>query len=105
MEGKTVTVEELLKENEALKTENEALKKGQETAVKVIGELKAKLESAENEPKAQFPTVKVGKDTYEIVIPQMRIGGDVLTAQELAKKPELVKKLVDSESEALRKKS
>ena len=99
------TQEELLKEIEALKIENDTLKKGQETAVSVIGDLKAKLEASENAPKTDFVTAKVGKDTYEILVPTCRIKGTAYTAQELAKDAEALKYLIEEGSEALRKKA
>jgi hypothetical protein len=99
------TQEELLKELDNLKAENDTLKKGQETAMEVIGELKAKLDASENAPKTDFVTAKVGKDTYEILVPTCRIKGTVFTARELSKDTEALKYLIEEGSEALRKKA
>lgn len=99
------TVEELEKEVEALKAnivERDT----------IIKELNEELSEREENPKVKSPTVKVGKDTFEITAPSVGVPaklqakyGATITAKELVKKEnaDLLKHLVEKKMGYLKK--
>lgn len=96
------TVEELTKQLETVTKERDDSKKQLEEAGAIIVDLKTRLSSAEAAPTAAGnPKFKIGQKTYEVLIPQTRIKGDVYTAAEIAKNKELYTYMVESGSEAV----
>lgn len=84
-----------------LEKENSTLKKENEEALALNQELQKKVEEAGLTGPA-LPEVKHEKKTYQIVIPKFRLKGETITAEELQKRPELVKQLVKEESGVLK---
>ncbi|GAB2780444.1 hypothetical protein GCM10027275_24980 [Rhabdobacter roseus] len=77
------------------------------TSEAIIQELKAELAKAADEilTASGVPTVKVGKDTYEVVIPTFRYKGNQYTALDVVKDDKLAAELVKRGSGVLLKKS
>lgn len=76
-----------------------------ETSETVIRELKAELEAAQKKATERSasgsPQVKVGKTTYDIVIPKFRYGGENKTAEDVQKDNKLAAELVKAGSGVL----
>jgi len=100
-----VDVVGILKENEELKTENTELKADLEVAGNIIQDLKIELEAAQKKASERsatgLPQVKVGKTTYDIVIPKFRFGGETKTAEDVQKDNKLAAELVKAGSGVL----
>ncbi|WP_028665928.1 hypothetical protein [Runella zeae] len=99
-DSKSAEVADLEKENQALKAQIEGKDK-------IIEALKVELKEAKAPQQATSatPTVKVGKDTYEIVIGRFSYDGETYTAADVAKDEKLAAALVKEGSGVLVKKS
>jgi uncharacterized coiled-coil protein SlyX len=64
----------------------------------VIVELNKKVSEQDKAVKADFPVIKIGKESYQIVIPKFRYDGKVYTAADLKNEPELAKTLLEEKS-------
>lgn len=89
---------EIIAALEAKSTEQSATISEQET---VIAELRGQLAETKKEVKKSKVIVKHNKQQYEVVIPQFSFNGEVLTAEDLNIKPEVVAALVQEESSVL----
>lgn len=86
--------------------EVEALKAEIEAKDKIIEALKVELSTtkAEAAKPQTIPTVKVGKDTYEVVIPRFQFEGETYTAADVVKNEKLAATLVKEQASVLVKK-
>lgn len=93
-------------ELEALKAKNRELTAEVEAKDKMIEALKEELKASKSEAaKPQtIPTVKVGKDTYEVVIPRFQFEGETYTAADVVKNEKLAATLVKEQASVLVKK-
>ena len=89
---------EIIAALEAKSTEQSATISEQET---VIAELRGQLTATKKEVKKSKVIVKHEGSQYEVVIPQFSFNGEVVTAEDLKSKPEVVAALVVEESSVL----
>lgn len=113
--GKTYTeaeVNDFIVKIEALEKENADQKAQLTTAETMINQLNEALKNAESKPTVTSEGVQLAKvehkgETYQIMYPQVSIpteeGLKTVTAEELAKSPELIDQLIELESGAIKK--
>lgn len=80
---------------EELEAENSSLKE-------LNTQLNEQLAAEEAKEKSVRPTFKVGKETYELVIPKSKYKGQEVTAKTLKEDTDLLKKLVEIKAGCLR---
>lgn len=92
LEKKVAAQDEIITELEGKATEQEA----------VIVELNQKVSEQDKAVKADFPIVKIGKESFQIVIAKFHFNGEIFTAADVKKDPELAKALLEEKSGVLK---
>ncbi|MEL6140767.1 MAG: hypothetical protein AAFU67_04035 [Bacteroidota bacterium] len=68
-----------------------------------VAELSQKtIAKAAKEGTLKLPTVKVGNDSYQFVYPKIKLGGTVYTAEEISENEELITRLIELKSGAIK---
>ena len=81
-----------------LESENDLLKVEITLAKKTVTEMQEALIEADEKPKTILPTVKIGKETYEIIVKKAKVEGQLISAEELAKTPKKCEELIEKGS-------
>lgn len=106
MEDLKKEIAELSAKVKALETENSELKeqlsKLESDSKTTIEELTKQLKAEASKVSGNKVVVKHDKRSFEVVIPKFRHEGEEISAEELAKKPQIVKELVESGSSVLK---
>lgn len=92
LEKKVAAQDEIITELEGKATEQEA----------VIVELNQKVSEQDKAVKSELPVIKIGKESFQVVIPRFRFNGEVYTASDLKKDQELAKALLEEKSGVLK---